>query len=306
MVLPNIPLPRLRTALSSLEQANYNHEQWTEALYSTLVCRLTPDERDLMVDAHHRCRFGQWYYEVGNEILGRHPGFETIGIEHERMHQCARALLQSSIDGEPIQIQTYEHFVTARKRLLLETTTLRQELADALHNLDPLTGAGSRVGMLTKLREQQEFVKREVQTCVIAMLDLDHFKTVNDKYGHLVGDKVLIDVARCAMAQLRPYDKIFRYGGEEFLLSLPDTDLVEGRKIIERLRETIGSLTHEASGGAPFHVTVSCGLALLAPDVPVEQSIERADRALYAAKEMGRNRAVVWDRSMEVLPRHPG
>ena len=204
MALPNIPTVQLRAALNSLEQAHYNHDQWAEAIYSTLVCHLTPDERDVAADAHRRCRFGQWYYEVGIGILGSHAGFEAIGIEHERMHQYAAKLLQSSMDEEKLQIRNYEHFVTARKRLVLETASLQHELEDALYNLDPLTGTTSRIGMLTKLREQQELVKREVQSCVIAMMDLDRFKTVNDKYGHIVGDKVLIDIARGVMAESAP------------------------------------------------------------------------------------------------------
>jgi diguanylate cyclase len=304
MALPNIPIAQLRATLTLLEQANYHHEQWAEKIHGTLVCNLEPDTRDLAPEAHRRCRFGQWYYEVGKDILGEHPGFEAIGIEHERMHQYAARLLQAAIAGEKVHTQIYEHFVTARKRLVLETITLQRELEDALYNIDPLTSTTSRVGMLTKLREQQEFVKRSVHPCVIAMMDLDHFKRVNDKYGHIIGDQVLIAMARCVMANLRPYDKIFRYGGEEFLISLPDTDLEKGRKIVERLREELKSLRHR-SNGAEFMVTASFGLAELTAEVPVEQSIDRADRALYVAKEAGRDRVVGWDASMEVLPREP-
>jgi diguanylate cyclase len=154
MALPNIPTAQMRAALNSLEQANYNHDQWTESIHGTLICHLTADERDLAVDAHRRCRFGQWYYEVGLEILGNHAGFEAIGIEHERMHQYAAELLRSSKDGENVRIQKYEHFVTTRKRLILEIGSLQRELEDALFNLDPLTGATNRIGMLTKLRFQ--------------------------------------------------------------------------------------------------------------------------------------------------------
>lgn len=301
MTLPNINSEELHKAMKFLEQANYNHDQWAEALYSTVICRLTPDDRDLAADAHHRCRFGQWYYEIGSPILERHPGFNAIGIEHERMHHYATNLLRSSMDDEKIQIHSYEHFVTARKRLMLETGTLLREMQEALYNLDPLTGATSRIGMLIQLREQHELVKREVHSCVVAMMDLDRFKIVNDKYGHMIGDKVLINIASLVMAHLRPYDKIFRHGGEEFLISLPNTDVETGYKIIDRLREDLGSLSHDANGNAPFHVAVSFGLTLLAADIPVEQSIYRAEKALYVAKEMGRNRAVIWDESMAVL-----
>jgi len=137
------------------------------------------------------------------------------------------------------------------------------------------------------------------------MIDLDNFKTVNDIYGHAVGDKVLTGVAHYIMAHLRPYDKVFRYRGEEFLICLPDTDLEAGRNIIDRLREELGSLPYEADGKGIFHVTVSFGLTLLDPDLPVEQSIDRADKALYVAKRSGRNCAIIWDASMNGLPVEP-
>src|SRR5580765_5848260 len=104
MAIPNIPTDQLRKALSSLEQASYNHDQWAEAIHGTLVCRLAPDERDLAGDADHRCRFGQWYYEVGHDFLGQHPGFEAIGIEHARMHQFATTLLRSAMSDEKVEI----------------------------------------------------------------------------------------------------------------------------------------------------------------------------------------------------------
>jgi diguanylate cyclase len=305
MAIPNVPPEQMRTALKELEQAVYNHDQWAEALYGTLICRLEPDQRDIGGDAHRMCRFGQWYYKRGMVELERHPGVAEIGLEHERMHQYAGTLLRSSVDGVPISIGDYERFVTAMKRLRLEVATLQRELEDALYNLDPLTGTPSRIGMLTKLREQHELVRRKVHACTVAMIDLDEFKTVNDTYGHAVGDKVLTGVARYIMAHLRPYDKVFRYGGEEFLICLPDTDLEAGRNIIDRLREELGSLPYEANGKGIFHVTVSFGVTLLDPDLPVEQSIDRADKALYVAKAKGRNRAITWDASMNVLPAEP-
>lgn len=305
MAIPNMSDEQMRMAARELEQALYNHEQWAEMLYSTLICRLTPDQRDIRDDAHRMCRFGQWFYKSGIAGLERHPGFAEIGNEHEHMHQGAVRLLRSSVAGVPISITEYERFVTAMKRMRLELATLRHELEDALYNLDPLTGTPSRIGMLTKLREQQELVKRRVHACTIAMMDLDEFKTVNDKYGHVAGDKVLVSFAHYIMAHLRPYDKVFRYGGEEFLICLPDADAQTGRDIIDRLRAELASLPHEADGKGTFHVTVSFGLTLLDPDMPVEQSIDRADKALYVAKTMGRNRAIAWDASMNALTAEP-
>ncbi len=298
MPVSPIPSEMMRAVLKELEQAIYNHEQWAEALYGTLICHLEPDQRDLSGDAHRLCRFGQWYYKIGIVDLERLPGISEVGTAHERMHQYAGTLLRSSRDGVPISIGDYERFVTATKRLRLEVATLQRELENGLYNLDPLTGTPSRTGMLTNLREQRELVVRNVQACTVAMVDLDHFKVVNDKYGHAVGDKVLVDISHYIMAHLRPYDRVFRYGGEEFLICLPNADLEVGFSIIDRLRQEISSLPFEAARNERFHVTASFGLALLAPDLTVEQSIDNADKALYTAKAMGRNRATVWDVSM--------
>ena len=304
MPIPNLSDEQLRSALKELEQASYNHDQWAETLYGTLICRLRPDERDINGNAHHMCRFGQWYYKSGIAALERYPGFTEIALEHERMHQSAASLLRASADGIPISVKDYERFVTALKRLRLEISTVQRDLETALFNLDPLTGTPSRVGMLSKLRELQEFVRRN-HPCTIAMMDLDRFKCVNDTYGHLVGDKVLVAFARYVMAHLRPYDRVFRYGGEEFLICLADTDLSTSRDIIVRLQEELGSLPFEAEGKEPFHITASFGLTMLDADVPVERSIDRADRALYVAKAKGRNQVVCWDATMAELAELP-
>ncbi len=304
MAIPNMTDEQMRTAVRELEQAVHNHDQWTESLFGTLICRLQPDQRDIGPEPHHACRFGQWYHRSGIAELEMHPGFAEIGQEHERMHQYASSLLRASRDGVPISINDYDRFVSALKSMRLEISTVQRELEDALTNLDPLTGTPSRVGMLTKLREQQELVKRSVHSCVVAMMDLDLFKKVNDEHGHLVGDRVLVDVAHYITAHLRPYDKMFRYGGEEFLLCLPGTDLPAGGEIVDRLRRELATLQHRAEDGrSVFEVTVSFGFTLLDPDYPVEQTIERADTALYAAKSRGRNLAMPWDVSMASEPK---
>jgi diguanylate cyclase (GGDEF)-like protein len=180
-------------------------------------------------------------------------------------------------------------------RTRLEMLTLRRELEATLSNLDPLTGLANRFGMLTWLREQHALAERGVQSSCVAMLDLDHFKNVNDQYGHQVGDAVLVRTAQCALEQVRPYDKLFRYGGEEFLLCMPNTEELAANEICNRVRERIAAIQHVRAGETPFCVTVSIGLAWLDPSVTVEESLERADKALYAAKHGGRNRNVVWD-----------
>jgi diguanylate cyclase (GGDEF)-like protein len=300
MAIPNLSDEQMRTALKELDQALYSHRQWAETLYGTLICRLTPDERDIGRDAHQRCRFGQWFYGSGGVTFRAHPGFAEIGLEHERMHQYGASLLRMSADNVPISIADYERFVTTLKRLNLEISSIQHDLERLLFNLDPLTGTPSRVEMLSTLRDQQEFVRRD-RPCVVAMMDLDHFKSVNDRYGHLAGDKVLVGFARYITAHLRPFDKVYRYGGEEFLICLADTDLAAGHAIIDRLRQELAALPFESSGSSALHVTVSFGVAALDAGMAVERSIDNADKALYVAKRSGRDRVVDWDASMNEL-----
>jgi len=288
----------MTSAVAALDQALYVHEKWSESVYCSLICQLAPDERDLVENPHLRCPFGQWYYAQQGSNLGKHPGFIAVEFEHIQLHRLAAHLLTASSRGEIIPVRDYESFVSAMTRMRAEIISLRHEIVDGLTNLDPLTGATSRIGMLSKLRTQQELVKRELQSCTIAMMDLDHFKAINDNHGHQAGDTALVETVGWVLDNLRPYDELFRYGGEEFLLCEPETNLSAGHETIERLRVGIAALPIAINDGPPLRVTASFGLTLLDQDVPVEESIARADRALYRAKAQGRNRTQIWDPSL--------
>jgi diguanylate cyclase len=173
---------------------------------------------------------------------------------------------------------------------------LRHSLMGSLRDRDALTGAHGRLEMLPTLREWRELARRNVQQCCIVFMDLDHLKDINDTHGHAVGDQVLASVVQHVTEHLRPYDKVFRYGGDEFLISLPGADLEVGLKVIGHIREQIAEATIVASPGGPsIATTASFGLALLEPDISVEESIDRADKALLVAKAAGRNRVCSWD-----------
>lgn len=294
----HVTLNETQAIVMQLDQAIHQHNEWYASLIRTLVCRLPYDRRDVATDAHRECRFGQWFYSREPGRLRRHAGFAAIEVEHERMHRMAAELLLASAAGKAIPVHDYNDFANTLERLHLELHTLKREHEDLLYNHDPLTGAYGRLGMLTRLREMQELVKRRVQACCIAMMDLDDFKTVNDRHGHVAGDQALAASAHYVMEHLRPYDNTFRYGGEEFLICLQNTDLTHGQALVERLREGLAALPIAVEGQEALHVTASFGVALLDPDVAVEQSIARADKALYAAKAAGRNCSRLWDASM--------
>ncbi|MHB8921447.1 MAG: diguanylate cyclase [Halothiobacillus sp.] len=289
----------IQSVLLQLDQAIYNHTQWYNSITRTLICRLPHDLRDEAKDAHRQCRLGQWYYGAAPpDNLRAQPGFIAIGTEHKNMHRLAAQLLQTAASGATISSLDYDGFVNVLERLRLQIYTLKHELEEELYNLDPLTGANNRIGMLTKLREQQEMVKRHVQSCCIVMMDIDHFKAVNDTYGHIVGDMVLAASARNVMEHLRPYDKLFRYGGEEFLICMQNMDTTAGYEVVERIRLGLAANRIDYGGKKSLQITMSFGVTMLDTDVSVEQSIAHADKAMYAAKIAGRNCTRVWDASM--------
>ncbi len=284
----------IQSALQQLDQALQRHNQWYDAVIRTLVCDLSGEPDDIAPDAHHRCPFGRWYYEDAPDVLHRHPGFMAIEEQHEHMHALASRLLRPSGAGRSVSVSDFDAFARSLESLRLEIFALRRDLENALYSLDELTGAGNRIGMLGVLREQQALVDRAVQSCCVVMSDIDHFKRVNDTWGHPAGDRVLAATARRLMSQLRPYDKLFRYGGEEFLFSLPDTDLATGHTLAERLGESVATLPIPIDREASIHVTMSFGVARMEPGLVVEQAIAHADQAMYEAKRAGRNCTQAW------------
>ncbi len=155
--------------------------------------------------------------------------------------------------------------------------------------IDPLTGLPNRAAWGERLAHEVEQWQAHGNPLLIAMLDLDHFKRINDGYGHLAGDKVLKIVAAQLRKHLRPNDFIARFGGEEFVLLIPDTTLAMGLQVLEKLRAAIAACPFHFKG-EPVTLTCSIGLAPFKLADRSEQVLKRADEALYRAKDNGRNR----------------
>jgi diguanylate cyclase len=139
------------------------------------------------------------------------------------------------------------------------------------------------------LEEEISRAHRLNAPCAIALIDLDWFKRINDAYGHPTGDEVLRTFAITTFANIRTIDRFGRYGGEEFLLVLPDTPSDGAAQILERLREIISDLDWSAFSPG-MRVTISAGVATLQPDETPDTFLARADSALYSAKARGRNK----------------
>ena len=160
---------------------------------------------------------------------------------------------------------------------------------------DPLTGLANRRYFQNVLMREIEMVARSGEPALLLMLDIDHFKNVNDTHGHPVGDVVLQSVAKALASCVRPMDTVARFGGEEFVIILPSCQGLYGQQVAERIRETVGALALPVPTGEHLKVTISIGGAYAPRWVrsTPELWLDRADIELYRAKTGGRNRVCI-------------
>ncbi len=187
-------------------------------------------------------------------------------------------------------------------RDITEQKMIENELA-RLASIDPLTGILNRRTFLLRAEEECARSQRHKHPMAIAMLDIDHFKSINDRYGHAVGDRAIRHVADTVAARLRKPDVFGRWGGEEFALLLPDTDEDNALNLAQRLRQDVeqSPLGLEASHEPPLCMAVSIGVAGFEQcHASMKEALDRADLALYLAKGKGRNRVCS---SSDVIPR---
>lgn len=166
-----------------------------------------------------------------------------------------------------------------------------QEMLRKMAVYDDLTGLYNYRSFLTILISEIERVKRYNNPLSLLMLDIDHFKQINDTHGHLAGNKILKFLSSAIMEQGRAIDSVCRYGGEELAIILPNTSMDDAIHIAERLRSTVEKVFFEIGAEKPVHITVSIGVASVSGYTATENTlIRKADNALYEAKEKGRNR----------------
>lgn len=173
------------------------------------------------------------------------------------------------------------------------STPWLQAVVDALCDLssrDALTGLANRRQFELTITSEIDRVARAGESALVLMADIDHFKRVNDDYGHAGGDSLLCSVADRLRRGLRKGDSVLRWGGEEFLVCLPRTDLASATLVAYKMLDAVAHHAHALPDGRLANLTVSIGVAELGVDEPFVGVVERADTALYEAKRQGRNR----------------
>jgi diguanylate cyclase (GGDEF)-like protein len=286
-------------AMHEIDVAISNHLRWLRELHRSFICGDLPDPDNLAEDAHCRCKFGRWYYSHRDPSVAGDKDFIQLGIQHQAMHDQARKLLQLRAANGAIAPDEYDGFMDAAMVFKSAAHTFQWRLVNRICVVDQLTGAWNRYAMILRLSEERARVERTGQPCCLCLLDIDHFKQVNDLHGHLAGDLALQALVRFLSERVRKSDSVFRFGGEEFLICLPNTTLPEAAVLLERMREELAGLDIDIGNGRTIRLTASFGVAVLDPDEEFDSSVDHADHALLSAKAQGRNRVCAWDMSTD-------
>jgi len=187
-------------------------------------------------------------------------------------------------------------------RKILIKVDANQLALETLSQFDPLTNSLSRTEILYRVSEEIDRSRRNKHTFALLEMDIDHFKNVNDQFGHYVGDEVLLSLVRHSREAIRSVDTIGRIGGEEFLILLPETNTEGAIQIAERLRKHIANAINDTSASMPVKITISIGITIFNPNenlrvekgILLNELVNQADLAMYQAKNGGRNRVAFW------------
>jgi diguanylate cyclase (GGDEF)-like protein/PAS domain S-box-containing protein len=247
---------------------------------------------DVMVHPEVRSQFEETISTLGSV---RNFEVELLQKDGEQIDALVTATLRHDENGRVIGFQGSVRDITARKQA--EAERLRAAKLEQIAITDPLTKVYNRRFFYEVAEKEIERAKRSRSPISIIIFDIDHFKNVNDTYGHLTGDQVLINIANLCQRNIRTMDLFARFGGEEFVILMPDTDRVSAQETAERLRELIANTPMAIAGTIEVFIAISLGIANWDHNHPIEINtfLERADQALYQSKRSGRNRVIVWE-----------
>jgi two-component system cell cycle response regulator len=223
-------------------------------------------------------------------------GFSLLVVRRQngRLATLAERLTKVGGEGELVAIEAER---IADRRLRAAFGQLADRVADTwrLATIDPLTGIANRQAVLSRIEEELVRAARYQRPVSVVLVDLDHFKRLNDSYGHAAGDAVLRHVAQLLAANVRAVDVAGRYGGEEFLILLPETDVDAAAGLAEKLRRIVGNAEVALNDGERLRITLSAGVAGgMGQVLQLDPLVRDADAALYSAKALGRNQVYVF------------
>ncbi len=234
---------------------------------------------------HCHYEYAEKDIDIQRGNISSHSTHYTLDLQNQYLGDFTVSRKQRFSDRDLAHLEALlSIFIHPLRNAISYHDAIQQALTDAL------TGLGNRGAMETAIDHQWQMAQRYNQHFCILMLDIDHFKSINDTYGHAVGDKVIKTVASVIKETTRQTDRVYRYGGEEFVVILNKSELVGAAVISERIREAVAALTinNEKSEEA-INVTISIGGSCSAHNSHIEDLMQQADKVLYYAKNNGRN-----------------
>ena len=289
----NLSKNEIRETLEVLNLAIKNHRKWFDTLHRSIIFNLDFPKDILDELAHTKCQFGKWYYGNLSQAFKQYEEFHLLESSHRYMHDYARVLSQAFIENKTPSVDVYNKFLSFQREVIRLLQALHDKLINLGHGYDSLTGLLNRNFICLMLDSAYEKAIRHNFSYSVAMIDADHFKKINDTYGHSVGDDVLKMISKHMRSSFRKSDCIGRIGGEEFLVILPETTKEEALTVLEKFRESLSKLEIISEKNI-INVTTSIGVSHVSlNDDDSWQAVKRADYSMYQSKENGRNRTTM-------------
>ncbi|MEQ8710507.1 MAG: diguanylate cyclase [Rhodospirillales bacterium] len=279
--------------LEALDTAINEHMAWTLDWFRAAVAGAGFNSSDLNDSPEPADSFSVWISRNSASPLLDQPAFHALVQLHSDARITGRDLARRLEAGQQVGAYELSAFADQLQQFHVAARRLEKAFGAAASELDTLTGLYNRTAMRRELDRERERSLRTGQPCTLVLADLDHFKAVNDRYGHAAGDRVLQMAAEMFSQNVRPFDHVFRYGGEEFLICLPNADTEQAKTVLERVRTALAATSVDIGEADPISVTASFGAAPTSDSLDLNQTIELADKALYLAKESGRNRVEI-------------
>lgn len=233
--------------------------------------------------------FARWQVEALKNEKDM-PSFKKLIGLHDELHRLARLAILRTPDGSSLSVADFDAVSTRYEDLLAALRQMERSENAGAENRDPLTGLRSRIGLRNDLeRELNRFLRTRKPFCV-AMMDVDYLKKINDPHGRENGDKILAAVSNYVVCGVRPFDSVWRWGGEQLMICLKEVDKLPARHVLERVRSGLQKLPIKLFDGREAYVTASFGVVSVNETSTVEDLLANADKALHAAKERGRKR----------------
>lgn len=289
---PSLPAD-VNDLIIELDAAVDAHINWTRQILRCVLLRSIPGEDVLHLQAHTLCHFGGWFRANRDhfEMLDI-SSTERVETVHQTMHDAIRSICNSVLASQPGQETDLEAFEQSQSELLALLARFKTLILSSAVRRDPLTQLPLRYGIENDFVLYQKEARRNRTLLYVVMIDADHFKSINDIYGHSVGDQVLRHLAGTLKRSLRDDEPLYRYGGEEFLWLLKCKSATEARQSARRILAIVGTTPIPINDNEVLRLTVTIGLAQVGENEDLEKAIERADQALYEGKRNGRNQFV--------------